>query len=106
MSDPLNVTHVVLSLDVGGLERNVVNQVREGRRLGQNVSILCVERPGTLAPRAEELGARVVCVDKPPGLRPGTVGTIRSVLRDLRPYVIHTNQIGPLLYTGLAARTL
>ena len=29
MAESLRVTHVVLSLDVGGLERNVVNQIRE-----------------------------------------------------------------------------
>jgi glycosyltransferase involved in cell wall biosynthesis len=104
--DELRVTHVVLSLDVGGLERNVVNQVREGHKLGQRVSILCVERPGALAPRAEELGARVVCVDKPPGLRPGIVWRIRRALAELRPDVIHTHQVGPLFYTGLATRGL
>src|SRR2546423_1485011 len=66
---PLGVTHVVLSMDVGGSERNVINQVREGRRLGQDVSIVCIERRGTLASAAESLGARVVCLNKPPGVR-------------------------------------
>jgi glycosyltransferase involved in cell wall biosynthesis len=102
----LKVTHVVLSMDVGGMERNVVNQVREGRKLGQEVSILCLERRGTLAERAESLGARVVCVDKPDGFRPGIVRPIRAVLRDLAPDVVHTHQIGPLFYTGLAAARL
>lgn len=103
MSDRLNVTHVVLSLDVGGLERNIVNQVREGARLGQRVSILCVERPGELAPQAQSLGANIVCLDKRPGFRLGLVGQVRSALTGLRPDVVHTHQIGPLFYTGLAA---
>lgn len=103
MSDRLRVMHVVLSLDVGGLERNVVNQVREGRRLGQDVSILCIERRGTLAGRAESLGGQVVCIDKQPGLKLGTIGRIRDVIRDIRPDVIHTHQIGPLFYTGFAS---
>src|SRR5205823_1129491 len=58
MSEPLRVTHVTLSLDVGGLERNIVNQVREGHRLGQSVSVVCLERPGALAAQVEALGAR------------------------------------------------
>jgi glycosyltransferase involved in cell wall biosynthesis len=103
MNEPLNVVHVVLSLDVGGLERNVVNQIREGERLGQRVSILCVERPGALAPKAEALGANIVCLDKKPGFRVGLVRSMRSALRALRPHVIHTHQIGPLFYTGAAA---
>jgi len=102
----MKVMHVVLSLDVGGLERNVLNQVREGCGLGQQSSVLCLERPGTLASRAEELGARVVCVDKTPGIRPGIVPRIRSVLEAVEPDVVHTHQIGPLFYTGLASHGL
>jgi glycosyltransferase involved in cell wall biosynthesis len=106
MRDTLNVTHVVLSLDVGGLERNVVNQLRVGPELGQRVSVVCVERRGALGPRAEALGARVVCLDKRPGVRVGLIARMRAALRELRPDVVHTHQIGPLFYTGPAARSL
>jgi glycosyltransferase involved in cell wall biosynthesis len=99
----LRVTHVVLSLDVGGLERNVVNQARLAAETAEEVSILCVERRGTLADRAESLGARVICVHKRPGLRVSVVCDIRAALRQLQPHVVHTHQIGPLFYTGLAA---
>ena len=106
VSERLNVTHVVLSLDVGGLERNVVNQIREGEKLGQRVSIVCIERPGTLAAKAESLGARLVSLDKRPGLRPRIIARLRASFRELRPDVVHTHQIGPLLYTGPAIRSL
>jgi glycosyltransferase involved in cell wall biosynthesis len=102
----LKVTHVVLSLDVGGMERNVLNQIRQGQRLGQQVSILCIEQPGEMAARAEAMGARVVCVHKRPGVRPGIIIPIRAALRNLQPDVVHTHQIGPLFYTGLATRAL
>ena len=105
-SRPLKVTHVVLSLDVGGLERNVVNQIRVGPEIGQDVSVLCIERPGALASRARSLGAAVLCADKRPGLRLGVIKQIRSALRELQPDVVHTHQIGPLFYTGLATRGL
>jgi glycosyltransferase involved in cell wall biosynthesis len=106
MGDRLNVTHVVLSLDVGGLERNVVNQIREGSRLGQRVSVLCLERPGKLAPTAEALGARVLCVDKKPGLRPALLAPLRLALRALRPDVVHTHHVTALFYTGPVAFAL
>ena len=105
-SRPLKVAHVVLSLDVGGLERNVVNQIRVGPEIGQEVSVICVERPGALAPRARSLGATVLCADKRPGLRVGVLKRLRAALRELRPDVVHTHQIGPLFYTGLAATGL
>jgi glycosyltransferase involved in cell wall biosynthesis len=106
MASGLNVAHVVLSLDVGGLERNVVNQVREGRALGQRVSVVCLERPGVLADRVEALGGEVVCLDKKPGIRPSLFFRLRSVLRLLRPDVVHTHQIPTLFYAGPVARWL
>jgi glycosyltransferase involved in cell wall biosynthesis len=93
-------------MDVGGLERNVLNQVREGRRLGQRVSVLCLERPGALARQVEELGGRLLCVEKRPGLRPATAFRVGAALRLLRPRVVHTHQITSLLYAGAAARSL
>jgi sugar transferase (PEP-CTERM/EpsH1 system associated) len=103
---PLHVVHVVLTLDVGGLERNVVNQVREGQKLGQHVSIVCLERPGTLAEQVEGLGGRVLSLGKKPGLRPAIVLRMRKALRELRPDVVHTHQLATLLYGGAAARSL
>ncbi|MBV8236523.1 MAG: glycosyltransferase [Acidimicrobiia bacterium] len=104
MSGTLNVTHVVLSLDCGGLERIVLDLAHKGPELGQRVSVICLERPGTLAPQVEEAGARVLCLNKPPGRRPETVDRVGGALRQLRPDVVHTHQIGALFYTGPAAR--
>jgi glycosyltransferase involved in cell wall biosynthesis len=100
----LRVTHVVLALDTGGLERIVVDLVRVGRAHGLDPSVICLERPGTLATQVEALGTPLVCADKPPGLRLGTVGKVRQLLRQLKPDVVHTHQIGALFYAGPAAR--
>jgi glycosyltransferase involved in cell wall biosynthesis len=100
----LHVCHTLLRLDVGGLERVVLDLVRESQRDGHRVSVLCLERPGALAGTAERLGARVVSVGKRPGFRPGMVPRIAGRLRELRPDVVHTHQVGALLYAGPAAR--
>jgi glycosyltransferase involved in cell wall biosynthesis len=100
----LRVAHVVVSMDVGGLERNVVNQVREADRLGQQVNVVCLERPGTLAERVEELGGRIHCMNKPPGLKLGLIARLRGELQCLRPDVVHTHQVVGLFYAATAAR--
>src|ERR1700722_2229871 len=99
-----SITHVVLSLDVGGLERVVLHLVREGQAAGHNVSVICLERPGVLGSQVELSGVRLVSIGKAPGVTPGVIGKIRGAIRDLRPDVIHTHQIGALLYAGPAAR--
>ncbi|MBX6311518.1 MAG: glycosyltransferase family 4 protein [Isosphaeraceae bacterium] len=88
------------------MERIVLELVRAGQGLGQCVAVVCLERPGTLAPQVEALGARVACVYKRPGIRLETIGRLRTVLRDLRPDVVHTHQIGALFYGGPAARSV
>jgi sugar transferase (PEP-CTERM/EpsH1 system associated) len=104
MSANLHVTHVVLSLDCGGLERIVLDLARTGPELGQRVSVICLERAGTLALQVEEAGAPVICLEKPPGRRPEMAGRVQSTLRLLRPDVVHTHQIGALCYSGAAAK--
>ena len=103
-SQPLKVAHVVLSMDVGGLEQVVLDLIREGRLAGQNVSVLCVERPGVLAKQAETAGAELFYLQKGPGVRWGTGQRARRLLEKLRPDVVHTHQIGALFYVGSAAR--
>ncbi len=98
--------HLVLSLEIGGLERVVVDLAREGRRLGQRVTVGCVEQRGRLAPEVEALGIPVVCADKPAGLRPRTIWTLGRLFMASKPDVIHSHQITALFYGGLAARAL
>jgi glycosyltransferase involved in cell wall biosynthesis len=104
MPQPIAVTHAVLSLDCGGLERVVVDLIREGRARGHRVDVVCLERPGTLAPEAEQLGAKVVCLNKSPGRSRAAGRVVRAALTELRPDVVHTHQIGVLWHAGREAR--
>ncbi len=106
MASSLHVVHVVLSLDVGGLEQVVLHLTRSAPVLKQRVSILCIERFGALRQAAEKLGATVQCIDKQPGLRWDTIQKVKRILAEWKPDVVHTHQIGALFYTGTAARSL
>ncbi|MBV8610094.1 MAG: glycosyltransferase [Singulisphaera sp.] len=100
----LLVAHVVLSLDCGGLERVVLDLIRGGAAVGQRTAVIGLERPGVLATEAERSGAAIVCLSKRPGIRPGVIDRVKSTLRELRPDVVHTHQIGALFYAGPAAK--
>ena len=90
-------------MDVGGLERVVLDLVSQGRLLGQSPTVICLERPGALAVQVESAGARVVSLDKGPGIRAEILAQLRTTLKQLRPDVVHTHQIGGLFYAGLAS---
>jgi glycosyltransferase involved in cell wall biosynthesis len=101
---PLHVAHVVLSLDVGGLERVVLDLISAGIGLGQRTSVACVSSRGSLAGEAEARGATVICAGKSPGLRLGAISRLKAMFEELQPDVVHSHQIGALFYAGPAAR--
>jgi glycosyltransferase involved in cell wall biosynthesis len=98
-----HITHGVLSLDLGGLERLVLDLAKRDARRGNRVTIVCVERQGKLAEAARELGAEVICLNKPRGRSSLAVEQATRLLDDLKPDVLHTHQIGALWYLGQAA---
>ena len=100
-NEPLRVVHAVLSMEVGGLERIVVDLVREGRRLHHQLTVLCVERSGVFA-EVDAEGGKVICVNKGPGVRLKVVRDVRRVLQEIQPHVLHSHQVGALLYCGPA----
>src|SRR5262245_14791535 len=93
-----HIVHGVLSLDVGGLERIVLDLIRAGNSSGHRVSVICLEKPGSLAGEAERCGANVISLGKPPGRIRATKRKAETVIEDLRPDVLHTHQIGALWY--------
>jgi glycosyltransferase involved in cell wall biosynthesis len=103
---PLHVLHLVLSMEIGGLEQVVLDLAREGQRLGQRITVVCLEKPGQLAAEVEALGIEVMCVRKRPGIRLGMIRRLKEVMRNTRPDVVHSHQLGALFYGGPAARAL
>lgn len=100
------IVHAVLRLDVGGLERIVVQLARIGRSRGQLPHVLCVESRGTLADELEAGGVPVTSLDKPPGRHPEVIERAAEYLRSVRPDVVHTHQIGAAWYVATAAKKL
>jgi glycosyltransferase involved in cell wall biosynthesis len=101
-----NILFGVLSLDLGGLERLVLDLARVNVRRGNAVSIVCIEHDGRLADEAREIGAEVVSLNKGPGRSSQAMADARRLLAELQPDVVHTHQIGALWYLGRAAREL
>jgi glycosyltransferase involved in cell wall biosynthesis len=106
MPMPITITHVVLSLEVGGLERVVLGLTREALAASQRVSVVCLEQRGALAERLEAGGTEVVCLGKPWGLHMWLITALQRAFCQLQTDLVHTHQLGPLFYAGPAARRL
>jgi len=103
----LRVTHVVLSLECGGLEHVVVDLVSGGQARGQQVSVICLEQKGVLAKQLEDAGVTVHCCHKPSGLHIRRMRReLRRLLLEVRPDVVHSHQLGALFYAGPVSKSI
>ncbi len=104
MTESIRVMHVVLNLDMGGLERIVDDLLRKSDRSEVASSVCCVEKDGRLAEELRRDGIEVISLEKGPGKRLKGFTRAFRLFRSRRPDVIHTHQVGALFYAGPAAR--
>ena len=55
-------------------------------------------------PRLNERADRIICLNKPPGMSYQAINQLTNIFKELKPEVVHTHHIGPLLYGGIAAK--
>src|SRR5580704_11619851 len=101
---PMRIVHLVASLEIGGLERLVVDLAREQRQSGHEVSICCLYRRGPFAEDAEAAGIPVTCFNKTDGIHPGVFFRLSQKLRQSPPDVVHTHNTLVHHYGALAAK--
>lgn len=100
---PLNITHVVESLDRGGLERVVCDLAQEQLRAGHRVAVVCLFRDGLLAEEARRAGALVIVIGKQiSGIDLSAWIRLRRVLRASGADVIHTHNATAHYHAALA----
>src|SRR4051812_24453074 len=100
-SQPIKILHVVLSLEPGGLENGIVNVTRglDARRF--QVDICCLQQRGRFADRLPE-NTQVYVLGKSEGFSASTVRHLAKVIHLVKPDVIHTHNLGNLIYASLA----
>jgi len=98
---PLRILHVVFSLDAGGMENGVVN-VSAALSPGEfEVHACCLARGGAFVGRFPN-PERVRVLGKQEGFSASTVVALARHIRQVSPDIIHTHNLGPLIYTALA----
>jgi glycosyltransferase involved in cell wall biosynthesis len=99
---PMRVVHVVFSLDAGGMENGIVNLVNGLEPAGFESHVFCIDRPGAFASRLTR-PERVCTYGRRSGFSTGAVLALGRQLRRLRPHLIHSHNLGPLIYSAFAS---
>lgn len=100
-TSPIRILHVVFSLEPGGMENGVVNLAKRLDPQAFDVHVGCLERAGTFADRLPSVN-QVYTLGRKAGFSFSTVFKLARLIVKLRPQVIHTHNLGPLIYGGLA----
>lgn len=101
------IIHVVQHLAPGGIENLTLELLRFAHPDDQ---LLIVSLEGNKSdamerwPRLQEYQDKMVFLEKPPGVQFGLVLTLIKAFKGVRPDVVHTHHIGPLMYAGYAAK--
>lgn len=104
MPDIVNVVHVVGQLEMGGMEKLLVEFARHADRERFALHFLSLGKRGILADEIEALGWPVTPLENGPGLSLRLMLRLARRFRHLRADVVHTHNTRPLLYAGPAAR--
>jgi glycosyltransferase involved in cell wall biosynthesis len=95
---------VTLGLDMGGLEKLLVEFARHADRSHYQLRFVSLTTQGPLARDIEALGWPVTALEEPEGLRPGMIFRLARLFRRWQVDVVHTHDDKPLLYASLAGR--
>ncbi|EGU48945.1 hypothetical protein VIOR3934_21461 [Vibrio orientalis CIP 102891 = ATCC 33934] len=99
--------HVVQHLAPGGLEALALNMLSYSPN-SDDVLIISLEGTKEAAikkwPRLAQVQDQLLFLEKPSGYSLKTLRQLYKVFRTLKPRVVHTHHIGPVIYGAIAAR--
>jgi glycosyltransferase involved in cell wall biosynthesis len=101
---PLRVMHVASQLDVGGLEKLLVEFARHADRSAVALEFVSLSTAGKIAGEITALGWPVTALQSPDGFRLGTIWKLARLFRRRRVDVVHAHNTKAVIYCGLARR--
>jgi sugar transferase (PEP-CTERM/EpsH1 system associated) len=97
------VAHLIYRLDVGGLENGLVNLINHMPAERFRHAIICLTGYSDFRQRIRRRDVPVFALNKPAGNSPITLFELWRLLRQLRPDILHTRNLGALEGTVFAA---
>jgi glycosyltransferase involved in cell wall biosynthesis len=98
---PIKILHVVFSLEQGGMENGLINITRGLDAQKFETHVACLEREGDFAQRLPE-PKRIYVLGKDVGFSMKALGVLSKLISRIKPDVVHSHNLGPLMYGGLA----
>lgn len=101
---PTRVVHVTFGLDIGGIEKLLVEFARYYDRDRFHLTVISLGHIGPIGEQLRRLDVPVVCMHRSEGFRPSLVGQLRRCFRKIKADVVHSHDPRPLIYAAPAAK--
>lgn len=105
-SSPKNVLLLAQTIATGGLESQMFAHAKTLKKLGQwNPIVFAYEsadQQSYLKQMYENEGIEVIIIDKGPGFSVRTIFNIIKICKKKNIKIVHSNDIGPLVYAGMS----
>jgi sugar transferase (PEP-CTERM/EpsH1 system associated) len=102
----VRVAHIVSTLNIGGLEKVVLNLMQHCNRDLFEPCVVCLGEAGALAPLFADLQVPVLSLGPTNRIRGGKLVPLLKILSKVKPHVVHTHNPSPHLYGIVAGRLL
>src|SRR5690606_9608198 len=93
---PAHLVHIIHRLDTGGMENGLVNLVNTLPPKRYRHTIVSLTSVGQIARRIVNPEVKIVALDRRPGPLARDLPKIWRLLRELKPDLVHTRNIGTL----------
>jgi glycosyltransferase involved in cell wall biosynthesis len=103
---PINILHVVDSLEVGGLERVVTDLAKAQQGRGHQVAVFSINDTQGFASELQDAGIAVVVGGKSRGFDFDVLGKLRRLVVDRQVRVVHAHNFVPNYYCATALLAL
>ena len=95
----LSIAHIVLSLEIGGLEKVVYTMAIEQKRIGHKVIIICLDSIGILGEQLKKNNIEILCLNrKQSRLDLKAIYKLSSILKRNKINIVHTHNIEAYIY--------
>ncbi len=100
---PIRLVHVVTTLNIGGLEKVVLDLVRHRTQKAVEARVVCLDSSGVVGDGFRDIGVPVETIGTA-GSVPRRVLRLARRLRQLKPHVVHTHNPQAHIHGAWAAR--
>lgn len=103
---PQRIVHVSFGLDMGGLERLLLEIAEQTDPRVQQLFFISLGSIGSVGLQLRRMGWPVVCLHRPNGIRPSLILSLARIFHGIHPAIVHTHDARALIYGAPAARLM